>query len=148
MRGAYGKMRKVSGSGTRRISPTGPIPSTGCSWSSEFMACMATVRPMPLRIRPSSPCDEPAREENGRRCDAHLLELLRECTLDEVDVGEQENHRDAPDHRDRCLEHPEDLARVAAAEPRAERGDRDRGREDRLHQDCRNGNPGLLVDPS
>src|SRR6266545_1901613 len=31
------------------------MPSTGCSWSSAFIACIATVRPMPLAIRPSSP---------------------------------------------------------------------------------------------
>ena len=30
-RGAYGRTRKVDGSGTRRTSPTGPMPSTG--WS-------------------------------------------------------------------------------------------------------------------
>src|SRR5712691_6205491 len=54
-RGAYGSTRNVSGSGTSRISPTGPIPSTGCSWSSVFIACIATVSPIPLRMRPSSP---------------------------------------------------------------------------------------------
>ena len=56
VRGAYGSTRNVSTSGTRRISPTGPIPSTGWSWSSAFIACIATVRPMPLVMRPSSPC--------------------------------------------------------------------------------------------
>src|SRR5215204_2355556 len=52
--GAYGRIRSVEGSGTRRISPTGPIPSTGWSWSRELMACMATVRPIPVRIRSAS----------------------------------------------------------------------------------------------
>src|SRR6266511_3910155 len=31
------------------------MPSTGWSWSSAFIACIATVRPMPLVMRPSSP---------------------------------------------------------------------------------------------
>ena len=33
----------MSRSGTSRTSPTGPMPSTGCSWSSAFIACMPTV---------------------------------------------------------------------------------------------------------
>ena len=51
--GAYGRTVNVSTSGTSRTSPTGPIPGTGCSWSSPFIACIATVRPMPLEMRPS-----------------------------------------------------------------------------------------------
>ena len=39
-----------------RTSPTGPMPATGWSWSSEFIACMATVSPMPALRRPPSPC--------------------------------------------------------------------------------------------
>ena len=50
-RGAYGITVNVAGSGTRRISPTGPIPSTAWSWSSEFIACIATVSPTPVAIR-------------------------------------------------------------------------------------------------
>ena len=53
--GAYGSTRNVSGSGRIRTSPTGPMSATGCSWSRLFIACIATVRPMPLAIRPSSP---------------------------------------------------------------------------------------------
>ena len=34
-----------------RTSPTGPIPSTGASWSSMFIACIATVRPIPSVMR-------------------------------------------------------------------------------------------------
>ena len=41
VRGAYGRTRNVSRSGTSRISPTGPIPSTGWSWSSPLIACIA-----------------------------------------------------------------------------------------------------------
>src|SRR6266508_6876134 len=52
--GAYGRIRSVEGSGTSRTSPTGPIPSTGWSWSRELMACMATFRPIPVRIRSAS----------------------------------------------------------------------------------------------
>ena len=50
-RGAYGSTVNVDGSGTRRISPTGPIPSTGWNWSSEFIACIAFVSPTPVAIR-------------------------------------------------------------------------------------------------
>ena len=53
--GAYGSGTKVCGSGTMRTSPTGPMPSTGCRWSSMFIAIIATVCPMPLVIRASSP---------------------------------------------------------------------------------------------
>jgi hypothetical protein len=44
----------VSGSGTILTSPTGPIPATGCSWSSMDIAIMATVCPMPLAMRSRS----------------------------------------------------------------------------------------------
>ena len=44
----------MSGSGTIRTSPTGPIPATGCSWSSMDMAIIATVCPMPLAMRSRS----------------------------------------------------------------------------------------------
>ena len=46
----------MSGSGTMRSSPTGPIPSTGCSWSREFIASIASVTPIPPRRR----CLQPA----------------------------------------------------------------------------------------
>src|SRR3954470_23472536 len=58
--GAYGSTRNVSGSGTRRISPTGPMAGTGWRWSSPFIACIATVSPIPARMRPSSPCRDDA----------------------------------------------------------------------------------------
>ena len=48
--GAYGSSTNVAGSGTMRTSPTGPMPSTGCRWSSMDMAIIATVCPMPLDI--------------------------------------------------------------------------------------------------
>ena len=44
----------MSGSGTILTSPTGPIPATGCRWSSIDMAIIATVCPMPLDIRSRS----------------------------------------------------------------------------------------------
>ena len=44
----------MSGSGTILTSPTGPIPATGCSWSSMDIAIIATVCPMPLATRSRS----------------------------------------------------------------------------------------------
>src|SRR6202043_2738216 len=44
-------MAKVVGSGTNRISPTGPMPSTLARWSSMVKACIATVRPIPVSSR-------------------------------------------------------------------------------------------------
>ena len=41
----------MSGSGLIRTSPTGPMPSTGCSVSSMVIAIIAVVWPMPLAIR-------------------------------------------------------------------------------------------------
>ena len=52
--GAYGSATNVPGSGTIRTSPTGPIPATGCSWSSMDIAIIATVCPMPLAMRSRS----------------------------------------------------------------------------------------------
>ena len=43
------------GSGTMRSSPTGPMPSTDWSRSSEFIASIASVTPIPLFRRASSP---------------------------------------------------------------------------------------------
>jgi hypothetical protein len=51
---AYGGTTNDAGSGTSRTSPTGPVPSTGWSWSSMVMACIARVSPMPLRMRSGS----------------------------------------------------------------------------------------------
>jgi hypothetical protein len=52
--GAYGRVTYVAGSGLIRTSPTGPIPSTGCSESSMDMAIIATVCPIPVRSRVGS----------------------------------------------------------------------------------------------
>src|SRR3712207_1254661 len=57
------------------------MPSTGWSWSSPFIACIATVTPMPARMRPSRPRTEDAfartvpslphqRKRTSRRSDA------------------------------------------------------------------------------
>ncbi len=52
--GAYGRATNVDGSGRMRTSPTGPIPATGCKWSSMDMAIMATVWPIPVAMRAGS----------------------------------------------------------------------------------------------
>ena len=52
--GLAGSGTNVAGSGRMRTSPTGPMPSTGCRWSSIDMAIMATVWPIPVTMRAGS----------------------------------------------------------------------------------------------
>ena len=54
LRGAYGRMLNVSGSGTRRISPTGPYVASGASVSTLVNDCIPFTRPMPLFMRRAS----------------------------------------------------------------------------------------------
>src|SRR5579875_1567013 len=49
--GYVGSTAKVLGSGIRRNSPTGPIPSTEASDSTPVKACIARVWPIPVRMR-------------------------------------------------------------------------------------------------
>ena len=92
VRGAYGSTRNVSRSGTSRISPTGPIPSTGWSWSSPFIACIAdrqadAAREPPFEAVPAArlrahgavvAAPEEADEAEALRVDA-ADDLLRHC---------------------------------------------------------------------
>ena len=67
--------------------------------------------------------------------DAHLLELRRECPLDEENVREEQHHRHAPDHRHRGLEEPIGSLVVATAHPWVEDRDDEDRRQHGLRQD-------------
>src|SRR6188472_433654 len=54
LRGAYGRSTKVSGSGTSRISPTGPYVASGARKSRLVNDCMPFTSPIPLCIRRAS----------------------------------------------------------------------------------------------
>ena len=54
LRGAYGRIVNVAGSGTSRISPTGPYDASGARESRLVKDCMPFTSPIPLAIRRSS----------------------------------------------------------------------------------------------
>ena len=85
-----GRTRNVSRSGTSRTSPTGPMPATGCSWSSAFIACM--------RDRQPDAAAQPALEAVARgRLGAHRAVVPAPQEADQAQAGLVELRDDVVD---------------------------------------------------